>query len=72
MRRESVLTSHYLCVVLCITNGILIYRDIAPEGANLDETNRNLDELVTLAKDLMEKNNIKLLWNTCNLFHHPR
>jgi len=47
-------------------------RDISPEGANLKETNQNLDELVELASQLMEKHEIKLLWNTCNLFSHPR
>ena len=29
-------------------------RDIAPEGATLRETNKNLDEIVALAKDLHE------------------
>ncbi|XP_072045152.1 uncharacterized protein [Amphiura filiformis] len=47
-------------------------RDLAPEGADLEETNRNLDEITDLAKELMEKHGIKLLWNTCNLFAHPR
>lgn len=27
-------------------------RDIAPEGVNLEETNKNLDELVELAAEL--------------------
>jgi len=30
-------------------------RDIAPEGKTLDETNKNLDEIVKLAKDLQKK-----------------
>lgn len=47
-------------------------RDIAPEGSSLEETNKNLDEMVDLAAELMKKYNIKLLWNTCNLFSHPR
>ncbi|XP_076810475.1 xylose isomerase-like [Clavelina lepadiformis] len=47
-------------------------RDIAPEGATLDETNSNLDRLVELASELQDKTGIKLLWNTCNLFAHPR
>lgn len=47
-------------------------RDIAPEGDNLAETNRNLDEIVTLAKELMKETDIKLLWGTANLFNNPR
>jgi len=47
-------------------------RDIAPEGATLAETNANLDKLVELAAELQQKHNIKLLWNTCNLFANPR
>lgn len=47
-------------------------RDIAPEGANLRETNKNLDVIVDLAKQLMKETGIKLLWGTANLFTHPR
>ena len=47
-------------------------RDIAPEGGNLSETNKNLDEIVLLAKELSEKTGIKLLWGTANLFSNPR
>ncbi len=47
-------------------------RDIAPEGATLRESNRNLDEIVSLAKQLMQDTGIKLLWGTANLFSHPR
>ena len=47
-------------------------RDIAPEGATLEETNKNLDEIVEVAKALMAKTGIKLLWGTANLFSHPR
>lgn len=47
-------------------------RDIAPEGETLAETNRNLDEIVALIKEKMEKTGIKLLWGTANLFAHPR
>jgi xylose isomerase len=47
-------------------------RDVAPEGANLTETNKNLD---TVAKALQEEQNrtgIELLWGTANLFSNPR
>ncbi len=47
-------------------------RDIAPEGKNLRETNRNLDTIVSLIKDLMEEREKKLLWGTANLFANPR
>lgn len=47
-------------------------RDIAPEGSNLAETNRNLDEIVALAKELMKETDVKLLWGTANLFNNPR
>ena len=47
-------------------------RDIAPEGANLAETNSNLDEIVSLAKELSEKTGVKLLWGTANMFSNPR
>ncbi len=47
-------------------------RDIAPEGASLAETNRNLDKLVAHAKQLQQATGVKLLWGTANLFSHPR
>ena len=47
-------------------------RDIAPEGATWQETNRNLDEMVELAAQLQKQHGVKLLWATCNLFSHPR
>ncbi|HHW70763.1 MAG TPA: xylose isomerase [Clostridiales bacterium] len=47
-------------------------RDIAPEGETLAETNKNLDEIVKIAKQLMEDYDIKLLWGTANTFNNPR
>ena len=47
-------------------------RDIAPEGATLRETDKNLDEIVALAKELMKSSPTRLLWGTANLFGHPR
>ena len=47
-------------------------RDIAPEGASLAETNRNLDRVVALAEQLQADTGIRLLWGTANLFSHPR
>ncbi len=47
-------------------------RDIAPEGETLSETNKNLDEIVSMIKEYMNTSKVKLLWNTSNLFSHPR
>ena len=46
--------------------------DIAPEGSNLRESNKNLDEIVGMIKDYMKDSKAKLLWNTANNFTHPR
>ncbi|WP_318615874.1 xylose isomerase [Sporosarcina sp. YIM B06819] len=46
--------------------------DISPEGATLQETNKNLDEIVAMTKDYMTTSKTKLLWNTANMFSHPR
>lgn len=46
--------------------------DIAPEGANLAETFKNLDTITALLKENMKATGKKLLWNTANLFTHPR
>jgi xylose isomerase len=47
-------------------------RDIAPEGDTLQETNRNLDVITALIKENMKTSGRKLLWNTANMFTHPR
>ena len=47
-------------------------RDVAPEGATLKETNRNLDEIVKVLADEQARTGVKLLWGTANLFAHPR
>jgi xylose isomerase len=47
-------------------------RDVAPEGANLAETNRNLDAVVNVLKEEQQRTGIKLLWGTANLFSNPR
>ena len=47
-------------------------RDVAPEGANLKETNRNLDAVVKVLKGEQKRTGIKLLWGTACLFAHPR
>jgi xylose isomerase len=47
-------------------------RDIAPEGSTLKETNENLDVIVGMIKDHMKTSNVKLLWNTANMFTNTR
>lgn len=47
-------------------------RDIAPEGDNLKETNKRLDEIVKLIKERMKNSDVKLLWGTTNAFNHRR
>ena len=47
-------------------------RDVAPEGATLAESNKNLDEVVKVLKDEQARTGVKLLWGTACLFAHPR
>lgn len=46
--------------------------DIAPEGSNLQETFDNIDEITSMIKEYMKDSDVKLLWNTANMFTHPR
>jgi len=47
-------------------------RDVAPEGATLAESNRNLDEVVKVLKEEQDRTGIRLLWGTACLFANPR
>jgi xylose isomerase len=47
-------------------------RDLAPEGATVDESRRNLDHLVARAETLQKRTGVRLLWGTACLFGHPR
>jgi len=47
-------------------------RDVAPEGATLAETNRNLDQIVGVLEEEQQRTGIRLLWGTANLFSNPR
>jgi xylose isomerase len=47
-------------------------RDVAPEGATLSQTNKNLDAVVATLKEEQRRTGIRLLWGTANLFSHPR
>ncbi|CAM3600502.1 xylose isomerase [Erysipelothrix urinaevulpis] len=46
--------------------------DIAPQGNNLQEFMSNLDVMTDIIKEKMDETGIKLLWNTANVFTHPR
>jgi xylose isomerase len=47
-------------------------RDVAPEGKNLAESNKNFDAVAKVLKEEQKRTGIKLLWGTANLFSHPR
>ncbi len=43
-------------------------QDIAPRGNTLEETNKNLDEIVVVIKEEMARTGIRCLWGTTNAF----
>src|ERR1700743_2738263 len=47
-------------------------RDVAPEGATLKESNKNLDAVAKVLQAEQKRTGIKLLWGTACLFAHPR
>ena len=47
-------------------------RDVAPEGASLEESNANLDAVVAVLKEEQARTGKRLLWGTANLFSNPR
>lgn len=47
-------------------------RDLAPEGATIAESEKNLQTLVEMAKERQDATGMKLLWGTANLFSHER
>jgi xylose isomerase len=47
-------------------------RDMAPEGATVAESEKNLARMVELAKERQRETGVRLLWGTANLFSHPR
>jgi xylose isomerase len=46
--------------------------DMAPPGATLAESEKNLEILVERAGEKQEASGVKLLWGTANVFSHPR
>jgi len=47
-------------------------RDVAPEGATLAESHKNLDAVADVLAEEQQRTGIDLLWGTANLFSHPR
>lgn len=47
-------------------------RDVAPEGATLAESNRNLDAVADALEEEQKRTGKRLLWGTACLFAHPR
>jgi xylose isomerase len=47
-------------------------RDVAPEGETLRESNKNLDAVAKVLKEVQKRTGIQLLWGTACLFVHPR
>ena len=47
-------------------------RDVAPEGRNLKESNKNLDAVAKELKKFQKNSGVKLLWGTACLFANPR
>ena len=47
-------------------------RDLAPEAESVAKSEKNLAELVAMAKSFQQETGIQLLWGTANLFNHPR
>ncbi|MDX1379724.1 MAG: xylose isomerase, partial [Xanthomonadales bacterium] len=60
----------------CTKLGVPYYcfhdRDIAPEGASVAESEKNLQHVADLAKERQSETGLKLLWGTANVFSHPR
>ncbi len=47
-------------------------RDVAPEGATLAESNRNLREIADIFARKIDETGVRLLWGTANLFSNRR
>ncbi|MCD6397127.1 MAG: xylose isomerase [Spirochaetaceae bacterium] len=47
-------------------------RDSAPEGFSVIESEKNLEEITKILKTRQDETGVKLLWNTANMFSHPR
>jgi xylose isomerase len=46
--------------------------DLAPDAEDIGQYERNLGDMVALAKQRQQATGVRLLWGTANLFSHPR
>ncbi|MCY3815270.1 MAG: xylose isomerase [Gammaproteobacteria bacterium] len=46
--------------------------DLAFEGASVADSEKNLEQMVGLARERQDATGMKLLWGTANVFSHPR
>lgn len=46
--------------------------DLASEGAGVADSEKNLEQIVGLARERQDATGMKLLWGTANVFSHPR
>lgn len=46
--------------------------DLASEGASVADSEKNLEQMVGLARERQDATGMKLLWGTANVFSHPR
>lgn len=46
--------------------------DLASEGASVADSEKNLEQMVELARERQDATGMKLLWGTANVFSHPR
>lgn len=46
--------------------------DLASEGASVTDSEKNLEQMVGLARERQDATGMKLLWGTANVFSHPR
>lgn len=70
--KKRVLAAFEFCEKLDVPYFCFHDRDIAPEGEDLGETNKILDEVVDVIKQRMANSEVKVLWGTANLFSNPR
>ncbi|MDF2524492.1 MAG: xylA1 [Clostridiales bacterium] len=72
LAKAKVAANFELCEKLGVPFFCFHDRDIAPEASTLRETNKRLDEIVSLIKDYLKTSSVKLLWGTTNAFTNPR
>ncbi len=72
LAKAKVAANFELCEKLGVPFFCFHDRDIVPEASTLRETNKRLDEIVSILKGYMKTSSTKLLWGTTNAFGNPR